>query len=228
MKVLAIVTDGFGGHGGIALYTRNLLRGLCAHPARPRVVAVPRGMPLSPEAMPPNLLWDTSGIAGKGPFAKAVLRGAVREAPVDLVLCTHVNLLPLAYPVARLHRAPLVLVVYGIEVKQPKGRAVARYLASRIEAVISIRRRTTRALAAWTSQNHVQTFLLENAIDLSRYGVAPKAADLVERFGLAGKRVVMTRVQIQHCFRIISPRQPTIESGQCDRVRVRHAVPAPA
>jgi len=192
LRILVIATDGFGGHGGIALYTRNLLNALCAHRARPRVIAVPRLMPFARGAVPENLYWDISGIGGKGRFAGAVLRAAVRSRGIDLVLCTHVHLLPLAYPVARIHRAPLVLFVYGIEVKQPTRKPLANRFAARVDAVVSIRRHTTNALASWLPLDGVRTYLLENAIDLSNYAPGPKARDLVERFGLAGKRVVMT------------------------------------
>jgi len=187
-----IATDGFGGHGGIALYTCNILRGLCTYGPRPDVVAVPRVMPFAPESIPENLDWDVSGLGGKGRYARAVVRAALRGGPFDLVLCTHVHLLPLAYPIARLQRAPIVLFVYGIEVKQPTGKSLANRWVSRVDAVVSIRRNTTRALRSWAMLDGAADYLLENAIDLSRYGIAAKAPDLVERFGLGGKRVVMT------------------------------------
>jgi glycosyltransferase involved in cell wall biosynthesis len=100
--------------------------------------------------------------------------------------------LTLAYPIARLRRAPIVLVVYGIEAREPRGRPLAKRFTSRVDAVISIRRQTTRTLASWAKLAATQTYLLENAIDLSLYGAAPKDPKLVARFGLAGKRVVMT------------------------------------
>jgi glycosyltransferase involved in cell wall biosynthesis len=192
LKVLVIATDGFGGHGGIALYTRNILRGLSTHERRPNVVALPRAMPFAPESLPKNLDWDVSGLGGKGRYARAVVRAAFRRGHFDLVLCTHVNLLPLAYPIARLQRAPIALFVYGIEVKQPTSKPLANRFASRVDAVVSIRRNTTRALRSWAKPGGARDYLLENAIDLSRYGIATKAPDLVERFGLGGKRVVMT------------------------------------
>ncbi|MDP9034301.1 MAG: glycosyltransferase family 4 protein, partial [Myxococcota bacterium] len=192
VKVLAIATDGFGGHGGIALYTSNLLRSTCSHPSRPRVVAVPRVMPFAPEGIPENLEWDVSGLGGKGRYAGAVMRAALREGPFDVVLCTHVHLLSLAYPVARWQKAPLVLFMYGIEVKQPTRKWLSNRFAPRVDAVVSIRRHTTQAFQAWAAAGDAPEYLLENAIDLTRYGLAPKAPDLVARFGLEGKRVIMT------------------------------------
>jgi glycosyltransferase involved in cell wall biosynthesis len=192
VRVLITATDGFGGHGGIALYTRNFLRAVCSHPSRPDVVAVARVMPHPPEAMPANLEWDVSGLGGKGRYAAALLRAAVRRGPFDVVVCAHINLLALAYPIAKAHRAAVALMAYGIEVKGPTNKPLSNRFASHLDAVVSIRRHTTKNLAAWANISRARTFLLENAIDLSRYGVAPKADDLVARFGLAGKRVVGT------------------------------------
>ena len=57
--------------------------------------------------------------------------------------------------------------------------------------MISIRRHTTKAFRSWAPVQHVPTYVLENAINLSRYAVGAKDRDLVERFGLAGKRVII-------------------------------------
>jgi glycosyltransferase involved in cell wall biosynthesis len=155
-------------------------------------VAVARVMPNPPEAMPDNLEWDVSGLGGKGRYAAALLRATLRRGPFDVVICSHVHLLAFAYPIAKAHRASIALMAYGVEVKTPTNKRLSNRFASHLDAVVSIRRHTTRALGSWAKIDEARTFLLENAIDLSRYGLAPKAPDLVERFGLAGKKVVAT------------------------------------
>jgi glycosyltransferase involved in cell wall biosynthesis len=149
-------------------------------------------MPHAAEALPENLEWDVSGLGGKSRYAAALLRAALRRGPFDLVVCAHVNFLSLAYPIAKAHGAALALMVYGVEVKAPTNKPLSNRFASHLDAIVSIRRHTTRALGGWARIENARTFLLENAIDLSRYGLAPKPADLVERFGLAGKKVVAT------------------------------------
>lgn len=172
MNVLVLATDGFGGHGGIALYVRNMLTALCAHPSRPSVVAVPRVSPFEAEALPTGLRWDTSGLGGKCRYARAVARASLRRA--DIVFCTHFHLLPFAYPVAKLHRAPLVVWIYGVEVGKPTSHAVANRLVEHVDALVSIRTHTTAMLRTWAKLRSVRQHKLENAIDLSRYGIAPK------------------------------------------------------
>src|SRR5688572_28383042 len=42
MRVLLLCTDAYGGHGGIALYNRDLAEALAAHPDVEEVIVVPR------------------------------------------------------------------------------------------------------------------------------------------------------------------------------------------
>ena len=54
-KVLALVSDAYGGRGGIALYSRNILYALCRNKHIVEVVAVPRSIAYELEEMPENL-----------------------------------------------------------------------------------------------------------------------------------------------------------------------------
>ena len=65
MRVLVLLTDAYGGHGGIALYNRDLLIALCAHPDCTEVVAIPRLMPNPSEPQPAKLTYVTSGLDSK-------------------------------------------------------------------------------------------------------------------------------------------------------------------
>jgi phosphatidylinositol alpha-1,6-mannosyltransferase len=57
MRVLALVPDAFGGHGGIAKFNRDLLSALCTYPTCSEVVAIPRRrlMPDAAEPLPARL-----------------------------------------------------------------------------------------------------------------------------------------------------------------------------
>ena len=44
MRILILCTDAYGDHGGIALYTRDLIEALASHPRVDDVVAIPRVM----------------------------------------------------------------------------------------------------------------------------------------------------------------------------------------
>jgi hypothetical protein len=109
-RVLALMLDGFGGHGGIAKFNRDLLSGVCSSTQIGKVIGITRLMPEEATGLPPNLEWRTDGLGGKARYTqkKAVLSEALRtrnsHATPDLILCAHINLLPLAFLARRLMR----------------------------------------------------------------------------------------------------------------------------
>jgi phosphatidyl-myo-inositol dimannoside synthase len=127
---LVLLSDGFGGHGGIAKFNRDFLYALCAAPAFKRVIALPRLVPQPGEIaeLPQKLTHDTSGVGGKWRYLRAVIRAARNlrnscstlnsqlpasgsrlealrselPAPGCVVFCAHLNLLPLAWLASRI------------------------------------------------------------------------------------------------------------------------------
>lgn len=197
LRVLTIATDGFGGHGGIALYTRDMLTALCAHPSKPTVLAVPRVMPFPQGPIPEGLEWVTSSLRGKGAYVREAARAAYRLRPIDLVVCMHIHLLPVAYCAAKAAHAPLMLFVYGIEAAQPTKKPLANALVKHVDAVVSIREHTTTRLVRWSRAEKVRSFLLHNPIHLGRYGLGPRDPELMRRFGLEGRTVVLTMGRVE-------------------------------
>jgi len=200
VRVLVPATDGFGGHGGIALYVRNILTALCAHPKVEEVVALPRVVPFELEPLPHGLTWDMKAAGSKVRYLAASMLAAVSKR-FDLVVCTHIHLLPVAYAASRLQRAPLVLFIYGVEVSRPTTKPLSNYLVGRVDALISIRSHTAESLRRWARMGSTPEYQLENAIHLERYGVAPKSEKLLERYGIAGKTVVMTMGRVEEPYK---------------------------
>jgi asparagine synthase (glutamine-hydrolysing) len=192
-RILALVTDAFGGHGGIALYGRDLLESICGMPACAEVVAVPRVMPNAPEPLPAQLRYVTGSLNSKWSYVRTVLRLANPASKrFDLVICGHVNLLPAAYLAARAHRAPLMLVIYGIEAWEPVRSAPTAWLARRTALVVSISELTLNRFIGWTGVDPARSRILPNAIHLERYGPGPKPPVLMARYGLSRRTVLMT------------------------------------
>lgn len=200
LRLLALIPDAFGDPrgtlGGIALYNRDLLTAACAHPAVEKVVALPRLMPDAPGPLPPKLDHVTRGLGGKGRYLAAVLREAARGR-FDAILCGHLNLLPAAYAARLLARAPVVAFVYGIEAWQPPRGRLARRLVRRVDALVTIRPLTLERLRAWAGPLRARDFLLETALHLGRYGAGPKDAALLARYGLSGRRVLLTVARLE-------------------------------
>lgn len=189
--VLNLATDAFGGHGGIALYGRDFLSATCSDPATDRVVAIPRFVQNSMEPLPSKLRFDTSGLNGKFRYAAAVARTLLSGERFDMVVCGHVNLLPIAVPVAAFLHAPLVLLIYGVDAWQPTQGRLANLLTRRADAVISISEITLQRFRAWSRVAEEKCAILPNAIHLDEYGTGPRNPALVARYGLQNRKVVM-------------------------------------
>ena len=184
MKVLLLCTDAYGGHGGIALYNRDLAEALAARDDVEEVMVVPRVVRTQVGALPAKITFDADAAKGPLQYMRAVARA--RNAKPDLVICGHMNLLPVACSIAR---RPL-LVIYGIEAwKRPRG--FAHRLLHRACAIVSISEITRARLVAWSGYRG-PTFLLPNAIHAELYGIRSKRADLVARHHLEGQRMLLT------------------------------------
>lgn len=191
-NILALVTDAFGGHGGIALYMRDVLRCVASMDVKPNVRLVARKGQRDGVTLPTNIDWDTSALRGKGAFMRSVLLGSGRKAEPDLVLCGHINLLPSARLAAMRCNAPLVLFIYGIDAWNPPKGFIARKLSGSPDHTISISDITRQRFLSWCSADAGKVSLLPNAIRQERYGTGPKNPELLARYGIEGKRVLMT------------------------------------
>src|SRR5258708_39222700 len=83
-RIVALVTDAFGGRGGIAAYNRNLLQAACRYSGIDEVVALPRSVVYELEPMPANLRFETGSAGSKVPHPGAgcgLGRPVTRAAP---------------------------------------------------------------------------------------------------------------------------------------------------
>jgi glycosyltransferase involved in cell wall biosynthesis len=183
MRILHLGTDSFGGHGGIALYSRELLAALASHPDVEEVVAVPRIIVGPLELLPKNVTFVQNAARGTVAYLNAI-RGLQR--PFDLIICAHVNLLP----IARLLTKQPVLFLYGIEAWKPL-RTLSNRLARNIRAAVSISEITLDRFLGWSGYRG-PSFILPNSIRAEWYGMRTRNRELAARYHLENKRVLMT------------------------------------
>lgn len=185
MRVLLLCTDAYGGHGGIALYNRDLAEALALRDDVDEVIVVPRVIRSEVRDVPPRVIFHSQAARGPGHYLRAVARA--RATKPDLVICGHMNLLPVACAIAR---HPL-LMVYGIEAWKHSRSPLVNRLLHRACAIVSISEITRDRLLAWSNYQG-KTFLLPNAIHAENYGIRARRPDYVERFGLQGRQVLLT------------------------------------
>ncbi len=172
LSIVFLVTDAYGGHGGIALFNREF----CAAIGEP-ITVIPRVVRSEIGPIPPNVTFVAE--AAKNPMAYLRALTAARRSKPELVICGHMNLLPVAF------NRPL-LVVHGFEAWKRRRASL-----DKCRGIISVSAVTRDRLLGWSGYAG-PTYVLPNAVHLEQYGIRPKRPDLVERYKLEGKRVLLT------------------------------------
>ncbi len=191
-QVLVLVSDAFGGRGGIAKFNRDLLNALCADKNIGKVCALPRLLGEHREPLPPKLDFLTHSAGAKMRFMWSAWLASFRNPCPELILCGHINLLPAAFLAHLVTRAPVVLFLHGIEAWQPPRNWILTKLAARVHAAVSVSDLTRRRFLAWSRLSSGVDFILPNSVDLERFQPGLKASALQQRYGLAKKVVLLT------------------------------------
>lgn len=202
IRILALVTDAFGGHGGIAQYNRHLLTALASHECVTEVVAIPRLMPHLPETLPSKLGYITDalegkeyvaqGLIGKLKYILTVLRLLGKKPGFDFVICGHINLLPVARLAQMRAGAPMLLIIHGVDAWNPSDSWLVNFLARRVRHLASVSDVTLKRFLSWSESSCLRSYILPNAIDSRLFGTGEKSPVLLDRYGLTGKKVLMT------------------------------------
>ncbi len=192
MRILALITDAFGGYGGIALYNRDVLSALCDHADISGVVAVPRTIPQPLQPLPEKLEYVAGAATGKVAYAWALLGVAVRYRRFDMILCSHLHLMPIAWLLKKIFCCPVILEVYGIDAWEPASRRISNRAICAADVVIAISSYTRDRFFSWASIPGHRCVVLPNAIHLELYGEGEKPGYLVKRYNLFGKRILLT------------------------------------
>ena len=87
MKMLALVTEAYGGRGGIAQYCRDLLDALCMLPECAQLVVLPRRVSDSPKEVPGKINYRMQAAAGKWHYVLELVRSMLGSSRYDLILC---------------------------------------------------------------------------------------------------------------------------------------------
>ena len=192
MRILVLLLEAFGGKGGTALYNRDLLTALCNHAACQEVVAIPRLMSNPSEPLPKKITYITEGVDNKRRYILTVLKAVQRHKPFDLIICGHINLLPIVYFIRPWIKSPLLLETYGVDVWQPRKKRLINWFTREGDAAISISEITRQRFLDWVSLTRERVFLLPNALHQELYGTGPRSPALTSRYNLENKVVLMT------------------------------------
>ncbi|MCP4309319.1 MAG: glycosyltransferase family 4 protein [bacterium] len=187
MKVLALVTDAYGGYGGIAQYNRDFLEAVARMEAVQQVVVLPRLAPETVEGLPLKTS-QREAIHGRVSYGVRALWTALREKP-DVVFNGHLYHGPLAHRVARLSHAKLVSQLHGSEIWGGVSELHKRPL-EQSDLVLSASRDTRARLLAKTNVTPERAVVLNNTV-AEDFNPGDRATARA-RFGVESDLIVLT------------------------------------
>lgn len=187
MRIIYLATDAYGGHGGIALFSRYVIAALMRHPATPTITVVPRIAGDGSDPVPAGVGWRPDAARSAAAYAWT----ALRARPADLVFSAHVNLLPVAAAVKATTGARIIQALHGTEAWDPFEKPMSRRTLRFADHVLAVSQFTLDRFTAWSHWPAAKASVIPNAIEPELYGDGPKRADLVARYGLAGRKVIM-------------------------------------
>jgi phosphatidylinositol alpha-1,6-mannosyltransferase len=173
--MLALVTDAFGGRGGIAQYNRDFLSALVLSGTISSIAVLPRNVP-----DPVSLLVGIAQAPARSDRVAYSL-GAIWSAlftRFDVIFCGHIYMVTLAALLSMLKGAKSVVQAHGIEVwHKPSG--LRRAALERADLVLCVSRSTRAAILNWAAIAPERVVVLPNTVgDSFRPGAANKRKEL--------------------------------------------------
>ncbi len=144
---LALVTDAFGGWGGISQYNRDMAIALAGGPFD-AVEVLPRITPLPPGESPGNVTQHPPR-PGRLAYVLAAITLAWRLRP-DTIFCGHLFMAPLGLVLARLFSARLVVQTHGFEA-WTRPPELQRLAAERADLILAVSRNTRAHVLTWAA-----------------------------------------------------------------------------
>ena len=184
--MLALVTDAFGGRGGIAQYNRDFLGAVAEAGIMSSITVLPRQAPDPPEV--PKTIEQMPSRPGRIAYSVAALRTALLR-PVDVVFCGHLFMAPLAALITRLKGAKLIVQTHGIEAWRRPSRSQRAALEA-ADLVLCVSRHTRAAVLSWAAIAPERVLVVPNTVRevfTPGDGSTQRAA-----LALEGKRVLLT------------------------------------
>ena len=189
MRMFALVTDAFGGEGGIAQYNRDFFEAFSKACANNQVTVIPRVAKKKIGDLPQNVK-QTRPIHNILFYALDTFVALKKRGPFDIIFCGHLHLLPLSALLAKFLRMPMWLQIHGIEAWK-KPSPIFRWAAEQAILVTAVSRHTRRKFLSWANILPNRVRVLPNTIQNS-FTPGPKSKNLVARYGLQGKKVLLT------------------------------------
>lgn len=184
---LALLTDAFGGRGGIAQYNRDLAIALSGVAGLDDLDILPRHAPDRFGGLPPKAT-QRRPCPGRLRYAWEALRIALARKPA-LVFCGHLFMAPLAAFIARCIGARLVVQVHGIEAWTRPGR-LQRWGVEAADLILTVSRDTRARVLEWAAVPPERVRVIPNTV--ADHFTPGDSTACRRRLGLEGAYVLLT------------------------------------
>ena len=183
---MGLVTDAYGGNGGIAQYNRDFLGALVNCSAASAIVVVPRHA--ANGVVTPDLVQQTAPRPGRVSYVAVALREALFRR-IDAVFCGHLFMAPLALLIARFKQAKLVIQMHGIEAWH-RPTSLCRIAVEAADLVLCVSRYTRAQVLNWAAIAPERVVVLPNTVGANF--TPGDGSKLRTVWGLHGKRVLLS------------------------------------
>lgn len=115
----------------------------------------------------------------------------------NFILCGHLNFSPICFFIRRILGTPYVLNLYGIEVLDVQ-RSLYQKTIRAAAWIVTISEYTKSFILKQFPEVSDRLFLLISAVDGSLFEIRPKNEELIEKYQLKGKSVVLTLARMSN------------------------------
>lgn len=189
VRILALVTDAFGGYGGIAQYNRDFMSALAQSSAVNEVVVLPRSAGHDLQGVPQKVR-QLGPCSARTAYVARSINIARRDGPFDLIFSGHLYHTPLAAFLGRWLKVPMWLQTHGIDAWDCPARLV-RVASERSDLITTVSRYTKRRLLSWANIAPERVRVLSNTVR-PMFTPGPKDPACLAHFRIGGGKIILT------------------------------------
>lgn len=198
MAILGLVTEAYGGRGGIAAVTRDMAAACNACERVGFVRLLPRLAPDPAEGLPAKTS-QLNARSGRFGYSLNALVESYRTS-ADIIYCNHLFMAPLAAMVAYIARARLVVHLHGIEIWNEPSM-IQKWALEKADLMLCVSRDTRARVLDYCDINPERAVVLNNT-----FSEVFKPGDRVSarsHFGLGDETVLLTvgRISTQERYK---------------------------
>jgi phosphatidylinositol alpha-1,6-mannosyltransferase len=185
LRILALVTDAFGGDGGIACYNRDLITALSSMDALTDIRILPRN---GKAVTVPDNVDQLDAESNRILYSLRAFWSCLQFKP-QVIFCGHIFMLPLAVLIARIFDVKVWLQLHGIEAWDKPSTFMQKNICH-LDIVTCVSRYTRRRFLAWADIAADRVHVLPNTVSSAFIPLVRDAAR--SDYGVAGNKVLLT------------------------------------